>query len=443
MSLSQKIKAFIVNRNLLTTLKNTVDFLLKEPRIDVIIFDQQSDYAPLLEYYKTVNATVVYSPTNAGPHSVWGETLKGYFNTDPFIVADSDCIYDGVPSDWLDKMLNVLNTTTVFKVGFSLNIEDLPDSEVGKQAKEWEAKYWTKKIELGWDAHIDTTFALYRPYSGFSYDAVRLDKPYCINHVPWYLTNKNITDEWRYYLNTASSVSTWGTKLKTIINNMNYHEVNRFGMSFNVVDTPLNSKFWVDHYTGWQQSTFDFIIPRLDKDKTFIDIGAWIGPISLVAAQFSKQCICFEPDPVANKEFADNIKLNNINNIILEDKAISMSLELSIGSAVLGESITRDSCTENAIVVGCMTPSDIFNKYDIKGNEISVIKIDIEGHEQQLLKEHSVLWELNIPMHISLHPGWATDKEKYFRDIIPFLVKKNIDITNLHERGNFFDVTFK
>ena len=146
MSLSQKIKAFIVNRNLLTTLKNTVDFLLKEPRIDVIIFDQQSDYAPLLEYYKTVNATVVYSPTNAGPHSVWGETLKGYFNTEPFIVADSDCIYDGVPSDWLDKMLNVLNTTTVFKVGFSLNTEDLPDSEVGKQAKEWEAKYWTKKI---------------------------------------------------------------------------------------------------------------------------------------------------------------------------------------------------------------------------------------------------------------------------------------------------------
>ena len=46
-------------------------------------------------------------------------------------------------------------------------------------------------------------------------------------------------------------------------------------------------------------------------------------------------------------------------------------------------------------------------------------------------------------MHISLHPGWKTDKEKYFRDIIPFLAHKKIDITNIHERGNFFDVTFK
>ena len=54
MTSSQKIKAFIVNRNLLTTLKNTVEFLSKEPRVEVVIFDQQSDYPPLLEYYKTV-----------------------------------------------------------------------------------------------------------------------------------------------------------------------------------------------------------------------------------------------------------------------------------------------------------------------------------------------------------------------------------------------------
>jgi len=214
MILSQKIKAFIVNRNLLTTLKNTVDFLLKEPRIEIVIFDQKSDYLPLLEYYKTVNATVVYSPTNAGPHSVWGEQLKKYFNNTFFIVTDSDCIYDNVPSDWLDRMLNILNNTTIFKVGFSLDINNLPNTNVGKQVVEWESKYWNKKIESGWEAHIDTTFALYRPNSGFSYDAVRLDKPYCIQHFPWYITKDNINEEWKYYLNNINNVSTWGQKLK-------------------------------------------------------------------------------------------------------------------------------------------------------------------------------------------------------------------------------------
>jgi hypothetical protein len=217
MTSSQKIKAFIVNRNLLTTLKSTVNFLQKDPRIEVVIFDQQSTYPPLLEYYKTVNAIVVYSKVNGGPHSVWGEQLKEHFNDNPYIVTDSDCMYYGVPSDWLDKMLDVLNTTLIFKVGFSLNIEDLPDTEIAKQAVEWESKYWVKRQDVGWDAHIDTTFALYRPYSGFSYDAIRLDKPYCINHIPWFLNKETISDEWEYYLNTASSVSTWGMKLKHIL----------------------------------------------------------------------------------------------------------------------------------------------------------------------------------------------------------------------------------
>lgn len=213
----EKIKAFIVNRNLLTTLKNTVEFLVKEPRVEVVIFDQQSSYPPLLEYYKDCGVTVVYASQNGGPHSAWGQELRPHFNSEHFILADSDCLYDDVPSDWLDRMLEILNNTSIFKVGFSLNIDDLPDTEVGRQATDWEKKYWMQRNDLGWDAHIDTTFALYRPKSGFSYDALRLDKPYCIKHFPWYLTKENVTEEWKYYLDHASGVSTWGTKLKNTI----------------------------------------------------------------------------------------------------------------------------------------------------------------------------------------------------------------------------------
>lgn len=214
----EKIKVFIVNRNLLTTLINTVEFLKKEPRVEIVIFDQQSTYPPLLEYYNNNDITVVYSNENAGPHSIWGQQLKPYFNNSHFILTDADCIYDEVPSDWLDKMLEVLNTTSIFKVGFSLDIDDLPDAEFTNDVKNWESKYWTDKNEYGWNAHIDTTFALYRPHSGFSYNALRLDRPYCIKHFPWYITQETITQEWLYYINTASNVSTWGSKLKTIIN---------------------------------------------------------------------------------------------------------------------------------------------------------------------------------------------------------------------------------
>ena len=213
---------------------------------------------------------------------------------------------------------------------------------------------------------------------------------------------------------------------------MDLIEIKRFGVSFNVVDTLSWSRiFWKDHYLKWwEQPTFDFIIPLLDKNKIFIDIGSWIGPISLTASKFSKQCFCFEPDPIAYQEFVDNIRTNNINNITLENIAISIHPKISIGAAKLGESITRDSCLENAITVSCITPVDIFSKYNINPVDVSVIKIDIEGHEQQILKDHSILWDLNVPMHISLHPGWKTDKEQYFKDI----KNKNIDTTNIYSR---------
>lgn len=213
----EKIKVFIVNRNLITTLKNTVEFLQKEPRVEIVVFDQNSTYPPLLDYYNNSGLTIVYSKNNNGPRSVWGSELAPYFNKNYFILTDSDCLYDDVPNDWLDRMLNVLETTLAFKVGFSLDIHDLPNTEIGRQAVSWESKYWTNREELGWKAHIDTTFALYRPNSAFSYDALRLDKPYCIKHKPWYLTKDNITDEWLYYLETASGISTWGQKLKTEI----------------------------------------------------------------------------------------------------------------------------------------------------------------------------------------------------------------------------------
>lgn len=208
------VNAIIVNRNLLSSLKDTVEFLRKEPRINrILIVDHDSTYPELLEWYKNTDEEVDYVKSNGSAQNAWNhkysDVRKQYF-----ILADPDCSYEGVPDDWLDKMFDVLNNTDAFKVGFSLEIDDLPDTEIGRDAHQHESKYWTKRTDHGWDAHIDTTFALYKPNSQFSYDAVRLDKPYCIKHVPWYLTSETLPEEWKYYLDHCSHVSTWGSKLK-------------------------------------------------------------------------------------------------------------------------------------------------------------------------------------------------------------------------------------
>ena len=204
------INAIIINRNLLTTLKHTVDFLEKEERINnIYIIDNDSTYPPLLEYYKNTPAGVHFLRANYGPQHVWTSQFNCLRDADYYIVTDPDCTYDDVPSDWLGKMLAVRED----KVGFSLEINDLPDTEIGRAAKAHESKYWTAPHNHGWDAHIDTTFALYANGVRFGYDAIRLDRPYTIKHEPWYLDKDNISEEWRYYLENASPISTWGHRL--------------------------------------------------------------------------------------------------------------------------------------------------------------------------------------------------------------------------------------
>ena len=205
------IKAIIVNRNLLTTLQNTIEFLKKEDRVSEIhVLDNQSTYPPLLDYYKKAPVKVHYLKDNHGPQHVWDGKFKDIRDADYYIVADPDCTYDNVPDDWLDVMLQA----RVDKVGFSLEINDLPDTKIGKAAKDHESKYWIQEHPCGWESHIDTTFALYSKGMRFTYDAIRLDRPYTIKHEPWYITKENITPEWRYYLDNITPVSTWGIRIK-------------------------------------------------------------------------------------------------------------------------------------------------------------------------------------------------------------------------------------
>lgn len=217
-------------------------------------------------------------------------------------------------------------------------------------------------------------------------------------------------------------------------------EIERFGTKLRVANTNLNSHYW-QTFSTWEEETFNFILPLLSRDKTFIDVGAWIGPISLIAAYRSKQCLCFEPDPIAAEELQTNVHLNSANNIKIHQTAVSPNRTIKLGASKLGESITRDSCDQNAIEVTCTDFETILRENELVPNKISCIKIDVEGHERKLLKEKSILWDIDVPMHISMHPGWFEDKEQFLKDITPFLKAKGIDTSNLSSKGDFFDVS--
>jgi FkbM family methyltransferase len=205
-------------------------------------------------------------------------------------------------------------------------------------------------------------------------------------------------------------------------------KVKKYGHEFIVTDNPSYLEFWTNAFSkNWESDTFQFLDRHLDPKKTVLDIGAWIGPIAIPSALSSKQVICFEPDPIAYDELQKNINLNNLKNIHIEKKAVSIHDKIWLGSNTLGESVTRDTCDTNKFSIDCINIDAILKKYELTQSNISLIKIDIEGHESELLQDVTLM-TLDVPMHISLHYPFAINPEEFSKKIRPFFEAKNINI---------------
>ncbi len=209
--------AFIINYNRLTLPSRMADYLASCDGVEPVIVDNNSDYPPLLEYYETTPHEVIRLNFNFGSVGVWHpavSVLDDYDLHGGFIVTDPDLDISHIPKDWLQVLQEGLDRHQfACKSGFSLRIDDLPDTLVGNQARTHEAGYWNNKLDdKYYSAYIDTTFCLTRTRL-HDFPAVRAAPPYCARHVMWYYTSKDDIppDELYYIQSTKSRGSTYWT----------------------------------------------------------------------------------------------------------------------------------------------------------------------------------------------------------------------------------------
>lgn len=212
--------AFIINYNRLTLPSKMADFLADCDGVTPVIVDNNSDYPPLLEYYETTPHKVIRLDFNYGSVCVWHErvrVLDDYGLQGGFIVTDPDLRIDHIPKDWLHVLQTGLDRHEfACKSGFSLRINDLPDTDVAARAKGIEASYWNEPLDGGkyYKAYIDTTFCLCRSRL-HDFPAVRAAPPYDAIHVPWYYRSAaDVPEDEMYYLHaTKARGSTYYTDI--------------------------------------------------------------------------------------------------------------------------------------------------------------------------------------------------------------------------------------
>lgn len=205
------MKVLIINYNRLILPKNTADWCAAHD-LDPVLIDNNSDYPPLLEYYANCPYEVLRLKENRGHQVVSTLDLKKELGIyERYIVTDPDLDFTGIPDDFLDVLDQGLDKyPSVRKCGFSLEINDLPDSPEGKYIRgAHELSYWRLPLDnMYFDALIDTTFALYR--TAYNYhsikQSIRTNRPYTARHIPWYYTDISLLPEdEQYYYKTANA----------------------------------------------------------------------------------------------------------------------------------------------------------------------------------------------------------------------------------------------
>ena len=152
----------------------------------------------------------------------------------------------------------------------------------------------------------------------------------------------------------------------------------------------LYEKRELDHVFSWM-SRFELI----NKDNIAIDIGANIGNHSLYFSKYFKSVHSFEPNPNTfkllkiNSELVDNIRIYNkgISNI-------NTAAYLSVNETNNGNSFVANEKTNDTVEI-LLSPLDMSLE---DSTQIDLIKIDVEGHEVNVIDGSQMLIRKNMPV---------------------------------------------
>jgi FkbM family methyltransferase len=148
-----------------------------------------------------------------------------------------------------------------------------------------------------------------------------------------------------------------------------------------------------------------------------VDVGAWIGPLTLFAATRCRRVYAIEPDPEAYRTMLANLERNRLGNVVPFQVSLGArtgTRRMAVVEGKLGNSLTRlssgDAATEEIEVSG-MSWTDWMKLAN--PDPPALIKIDIEGGEFELvpaMKEY--LESARPPLLLSLHAPLLPEKER-------------------------------
>lgn len=392
---------------------------------NIVIVDNCSTNTQTLRFLDTTPTRVIRNESNNGPW-VSPTNNQHVYNEMPekFILTDPDLEFNkGLPSNFIDILVQIADVHEGSKVGFALDISDAQlfwkDNVInGKTIVESEGRYWVHRIPdthyTLYRADLDTTFCLInKRFVDHCSRHIRVAGNFTAKHLPWYEKNAVYTIKENY--ENARSQLTHSHACQIIISNTerDYLSLKKHDQTILIQNNPLdqNLEFWRDKFSTWEPTTFRIFDRFLDPAKTCIDLGGWIGTTSIYASRKSKNVLVVEADPLSFKDLQRNCKLNDCNNVTAVHKAIFNENERKISIVGNNDSGSQIALDGSGHPVDTISIHALLVYYKIDPSNVSIIKVDIEGSEEFILKDlYSLHMRYNIPLYVSFHYPFFKDK---------------------------------
>ena len=186
----------------------------------------------------------------------------------------------------------------------------------------------------------------------------------------------------------------------------------------------------------WEPEITNLIHNLVKPGMTFIDVGANIGWYSLQASKLvgDGKVIAFEPSKERFALLQENIKVNNAENVIAVNMALSDKEETGFMGGRVFDRFTKDkSKYEKAKPIKATTLDSYLEKNQI--DRADFVKIDVEGAELLVLKGMPRTIEQNprIKILIEVHKKFLRDDEveELFNYLSDFGLRKQLIRRNI------------
>ena len=193
---------------------------------------------------------------------------------------------------------------------------------------------------------------------------------------------------------------------------MDYHGIR---LRFHAAHLPLY--LWA-HGSTYRQDDVDLIKSLLAPGDTFVDVGANVGSLTIVAARhvgLYGAVFSYEPHPKTFRFLSENILLNGAGNVRAMNCALgteSGEVSFSDRSADDQNSVTADG----SILVPLRTLDSL-----VPDTPISLLKIDVEGYEKFVLSGASQVLDNTSNVMIEVSESHFERFGYSTRDIIEML----------------------